>query len=239
MICPSCGTSLPSGVATCTACGRYVSPEYHVHGGPQDPRAPPPAYGVPPVEVEPAPPRPPTDYPVDVGKGPGFTPMVIAVVVAFLIVFLSALAWVYIDSEPYAPYEIEKVTVNLATPNIMRQEINGQPYWEAVLNINKITPRDEAVIWRDVRMVIKSSNGSVILPLTGLNADDALAYDRGTDGQVDLQVWFVETTPGTSRMDAGDAMKITGMTADFEGAFVQVLRDGERIGSITLPTNFP
>lgn len=40
-------------------------------------------------------------------------------------------------------------------------------------------------------------------------------------------------------MDAGDSIKITGMTTAYEGATVELTKAGNLIASATLPTNFP
>ena len=39
--------------------------------------------------------------------------------------------------------------------------------------------------------------------------------------------------------NAGDAIKITGMADTYEGATLELTKAGERIGSATMPTNFP
>jgi hypothetical protein len=63
-------------------------------------------------------------------------------------------------------------------------------------------------------------------------------YDNGTDGWVETQVWYVETTVD-GFIDEGEALKITGMHDRFEGGRISIRYTGEQVGSMTLPTNFP
>jgi hypothetical protein len=101
-----------------------------------------------------------------------------------------------------------------------------------------ITPKDEKVSWSEVKMIVKSSAGSVLQPSIGLT-QDTLTYDDIDGAVVDLEFWYVETTTGDTKMSAGDGIKITGMPQAWEGAIVELLKGGERIASATLPTNFP
>jgi hypothetical protein len=138
----------------------------------------------------------------------------------------------------------QKTTVNIASPNVQSTTNDGaddiagnaddETIFDAVLNINKITPKDDKVNWADVRIIVKSSTGSVLDAETTPLPD--AAYDRTTDPQPQ-EFWYIETG-GDLKMSAGDAIKITGMDATYEGATVILKKAGEQIGSITLPTDF-
>ena len=51
--------------------------------------------------------------------------------------------------------------------------------------------------------------------------------------------WYIETTPGDTKMSAGDALRISSMSLDYEGGTVKVFYQGELVGSMTLPIDFP
>ncbi|NOQ54352.1 MAG: hypothetical protein GQ558_07095 [Thermoplasmata archaeon] len=152
--------------------------------------------------------------------------------------FVAAIGWLAISGAVTSTEE-QRLTVNLATPSVNQRMISDQHYWDTVLNINKVTPRDEDVVWADISVAIKSSTGNILLPSTQLSYDIMDFYDDGSDGSVDVEVWFIDITTGDNRLSAGDAIKITGMTADFEGGFIQILRSGRIIGDSLLPTDFP
>jgi hypothetical protein len=154
----------------------------------------------------------------------------------FCLIFLSIvliiiLAGAVIDEEP------QRTTVNLASPSVQRIDELGATYWVATLNVNKIRPKESNVLWNEVRVIVKASDGSVLNTMTSLDPDDPESYFLGT-GEPEVNFWFVETS-GDERMNAGDAIKVTGMGLEYEGAFVDLFHNGERIGSIVLPTNFP
>ncbi len=164
----------------------------------------------------------------------------IVVVVVILIISLpvvAAISWLFISGAVTSTVD-QQLVVNLASPSVTRRSISDQHYWETVLNINKVTPRDEVVRWADVSVVIHSHDGGILLPSTQVFPDTGV-YDNGFDGSVDVEGWFVEITTGDDRLSAGDAIKITGMTAEFEAGLIQVLRSGRIVADIMLPTDFP
>jgi hypothetical protein len=163
---------------------------------------------------------------------------VLIVVLVIIGPFVVAIGWLAISGAVTSTEE-QRLTVQLASPSVTQRMISDQPYWDTVLNINKVTPRDEDVLWVETTIAIKSNTGSILLPNMQLSHDNWGVYDDGSDGAVDVEVWFIETTTGDNRLSAGDAIKITGMTTEFEGGLIQILRSGRMIGDILLPTDFP
>jgi hypothetical protein len=108
--------------------------------------------------------------------------------------------------------------------------------YDAVLNINKITPKDDKVNWADLRILVKSDSGSVLQSESPLALDGSVAYDRST-ATTSMEYWYVETG-GDVKLSAGDAIKITSMPDTWEGATVILKKSGEQLSSITLPTDF-
>ncbi len=200
--------------------------------------APPPP-GQQPYQPMPGQPQPPSSE----GKTL-LTVIIILVVVVAIVVAGVILIVLSQDGEPDENNgnggNGEKVTVNLAAPQVHQRDINGTPYWDATFTVNKITPKDMTVDWSDVRIVIKSATGSVLVTLTEPIADNPAMYDDDADGSVDVQIWYDEIgATADGEMEQGEKVKLTGLTYDFQGATVQWLRDGVLIASATLQTNFP
>jgi hypothetical protein len=158
------------------------------------------------------------------------------VVVLVLVPGVTAVVWFLTSSS--MPEVDEKTTVNLQSPWVGSRTIGDEIHYDAVLNINKITPKDVVVPWTTVRIIVKASDGSVLDIETIPMRDLTSTYDDDLDGHVDVEFWYVETTYGDDKMSAGDALKITGMTARYEGAQVTIMMGGEQIGSIILPMEF-
>ena len=158
-------------------------------------------------------------------------------IVVILVIFVPVVIAIFFFSSALVSTDDERLTVNLASPSVSQRMISGEPYWDAVLNINKVTPRDEDVPWLSISVVIKSNNGGLLLSNTPVSLDIEGGYDGTSDGIVFVEVWFVAINP--KRLSAGDAIKITGMTQNFEGGLVQILQKGRIIGDTQLPTDFP
>ena len=134
--------------------------------------------------------------------------------------------------------ETDKITINMASPVVTQRTITDQIYWDADIEINKITPDLALASYTDIRVIVKASDGSVLIPSTKPLADDPSEYDDGSDGTVDVQVWYDNIISGTIMFE-GDSFILTGITDAYEGATVQIRHKDRQIGSTTLPTNFP
>jgi hypothetical protein len=160
---------------------------------------------------------------------------VIVVIVLIAIPLVIAIMWLGILTSVIEE-ETEKVTINMASPDVTQRTITDQVYWDAELVINKITPDLVLVSYTDVRVIVKSADGSVLITATEPLPDDSSDYDDGSDGTVDVQVWYDSFT---TIMVEGDSFKLTGMTDAYEGATVQIMHNDRLIGSTILPTDFP
>ena len=128
--------------------------------------------------------------------------------------------------------------MNLASPVVNTRDIGEEVYYDAVLNVNRVTPRDSDVPFIEIGIVVRAADGSVLIPMTWPEPHDVDRYDDGSDGRVDVEAWYVSVASRNDLMP-GDAFLLTGMTTAYEGATVMILMEGEQIGSIVLPTNFP
>ena len=162
----------------------------------------------------------------------------VVVIMLIAVPALAAFMWLGIMSSTTETVH-EEITLNIGIPSVVQRTISDEAYWDASLNINKLTPKDETVPWSDIRVVVKSALGSVLNAMTRPNADDPFEYDDGSDGSVDVQFWYDTTIPGNDFVMAGDTILITGMTDDYEGATIEIFYLGEQIGDTTLQTNFP
>ncbi len=159
------------------------------------------------------------------------SPVIGTILMVAITVVLAAVLWLMV-SGMLTTDENEKITVNLSSPSVA-SFTRGTACWDATMNINKITPKDEKVSWSEVKIIVKSSAGSV------LQATTTPLLDTGVYAAVATpQFWYVEAT-GDTKMSAGDGIKLTGMPQTWEGAVVELTKGGERIASATLPTNFP
>ena len=159
------------------------------------------------------------------------SPVIGTILMVAITVVLAAVLWLMV-SGMISTSEEDKITVNFASPTV-QQKTRVITCWDATININKITPKEEKVLWTEVRILVKAAGGSVLNQSTTLITDSGATYHNYTE------FWFVETTSGDDKMSAGDAIKITGMAIGYEGATVELTKAGERIGSFTLDTNFP
>jgi flagellin-like protein len=170
------------------------------------------------------------------------SPVIGTILMVAITVVLAAVLWLMV-SGMISTSDEDKITVNLASPSVQKYDrgVTVVNYvWDATLNINKMTPKDEKVLWSEVKIIIKSAAGSILNQAASPGDDATATYDTDdVPANIAVEFWYVETTSGDTRMSAGDAIKVTGMTAAYEGASLELTKAGERIGSATMPTNFP
>ena len=170
------------------------------------------------------------------------SPVIGTILMVAITVVLAAVLWLMVSGMIQDP-EDEKLTIQLSSPKVSQYErpVAVPPalptyVWDAVLNINKMTPKDEKVKWSEVRIAIKGSDGSILKQSEAPLEDGSATYDVA--GIVEF--WYVDITLNDVKVGAGDSIKITGMSDTlYEGATVQLLKGGKIIGTTTLPTDFP
>ncbi len=226
MRCPSCEGFVQDGAMFCTACGTQTAP------GPQGewgtPLPPPPAPGMPlPHTYQP----PPKD-----DSGTFVKVIVIVVVVVLLVAMMFAIFWMGIlgamDDIPD-----ERITLNLAAPVVTQRVITNVSIWDATVEVNLVTPRNTMTLWAGVEILIFSRN-DMDLMRTPLLPDDPSNYDDATNGWIDVEGWYIDTSTDLF-IDEGDAIKVTGMDDRYESSTLEIIFVGDVIGTIILPTDFP
>lgn len=60
----------------------------------------------------------------------------------------------------YEPIPDYSLTINLASPTLEERTIDDDVRWDASITVNKLTPRDEVLRWKEAYIVIKESDGS-------------------------------------------------------------------------------
>jgi len=78
---------------------------------------------------------------------------------------------------------------------------------------------------------VKGADGSALITST-IPSQDSGIY--GTEPEM----WFQEISGAEDRVTVGDAFRITSMDRSYEGATVQVTRQGEILATATLPGTF-
>ena len=173
------------------------------------------------------------------------SPVIGTILMVAITVVLAAVLWLMVSGMIQDP-EDEKLTIQLSSPSVTQYTRTGVDTWDAVLNINKMTPKDEKVKWTEIRIAIKDADGSILNSATNAPlTDDPTSYtDPATGATADVLYWFVDIS-GDGKVGAGDNVKITGMVDgglggnDYQGATIQILKAGKIIGDTTLPTDFP
>jgi hypothetical protein len=155
--------------------------------------------------------------------------------VACLGLFMVLMVIATYDGCSCAEVEEEKMSVYLGNPFVVDGQDNGGPHWDVTIDVYKIRPKDKRAIWTDVRIIIKSASGEVLVPASILEPDAPSEYDDGLHSPIEVQFWFIDSD-GDNTVDAGDAVKITGISPEFGGAWVILTRAGEQVSAITLPT---
>lgn len=151
------------------------------------------------------------------------SPVIGTILMVAITVVLAAVLWLMVSGMLTTGDET-KTTVNMSSPSVTFVD----PTWDALMDVNKITPKDDKVAWNDVRVIIKRDDGTVGLPESTLVA-------TATSG---LEVLYIETSTGDTKMSAGDSIKIVGMDDTFEGATMILKMNGEKISTVELPTDF-
>ena len=162
--------------------------------------------------------------------------VIVVVVVVLLAMVTFAIMWMgilgAIDNIPD-----ERLTLNLAAPVVTQREIANVTIWDATINVNIVTPRDTMALWTGVEIFIISRNG-MDLTERPLLPDDPRNYDDATNGWVDVEGWYIETSLDLF-IEEGEAVKVTGMDDRYESSILEIIFMGDVIGSIMLPTDFP
>jgi hypothetical protein len=129
--------------------------------------------------------------------------------------------------------EEEKLTLTLSNPSVEPRDTGTTTVYDCSMFIQKITPRDMTVKWSELSIVIKSHDGSVLISKT-TPSEDTGSYSET------VEVWYSDEAGDRENADTGDELVISGMSKqDYQGAQVEVVRKGDRVASVILPTNFP
>ena len=134
--------------------------------------------------------------------------------------------------------EDDELTVQIGPPEVSTRLSGEETIWDATLPILKVTPKDESARWTNVKVVVKSADGSVLDELSQLQPYPADITDSGV-GDADIQFWFEDPT-GDGIVSAGDKILVTCMNGrQYEGALLQLVIGGHLIGDARIPTDFP
>ena len=169
-------------------------------------------------------------------KGQSNSSLILVLVAICCVVFLVVF-YIFVIAPVQEVGPPERLVIGMASPTVEQRSIDGQVRWDTILNINWMSPEDARPSWADVRVIVKSSDG-MVLESQRAPEEDLGFYDDGADGTIDVELWFIERGSRDSVIAVGDAIRITGMTEEYQEATVEIVYAGERIGVIGLPWNF-
>lgn len=136
-----------------------------------------------------------------------------------------------VTDEQYQTTEEEYIVISLGSPFVHKRTEDAGDTWDVTLDITDINPNTAMVPWLEVRVSVKGADGSLLVTATIPSQDGGL---YGTEPEV----WYQEISGSAERVSVGDAIRVTSMSQDFEGATVQVTRQGEVLATATLPGTF-
>jgi len=231
MDCPRCGARVQQGMQYCSVCGVLVGTS-----------TPPPAQQYP---QQVYPPQPyPYQYPppqpyAQLKEGiSAIGKVIIALVVGAMILVVIGIVLITlligsIDDNvgPSPP------TIQVQPPIVHNRQVGGDTHWDAITIVATVSSEGAGTPWSNVRYVLRSSGGDVLLEGTAPLPDNASMYDDGSDGSVDIQAWYVDID-GDGMLGPVDLLKLTGLTLASQGGEWEVVRVGERMVQTELPANF-
>ena len=174
------------------------------------------------------------------------SPVIGTILMVAITVVLAAVLWLMVSGMIQDPEE-EKLTLQLSSPTMTRVDerpVGGNTCWDAVININKLTPKDEKVQWSEVKISIKKADGSILNAASPVTTDIPANYAAANGATGDVLFWYIDIQ-ADGKVGAGDSIKITTMDDgtlagnDYQGGTVQILKAGKIIADTTLPTDFP
>ena len=160
--------------------------------------------------------------------------------VVFIIFILGGLFLYYWTHHPDLQSDEQQISVNLGYSQMESRIIDGDQYWDATFIVNKFTPKDQTIPWEEIKVSAKNQAGRTLLENSEVFRDNPSNYDNSLDGRLDVETWFINMVenPNIYIIEAGDTLKITGLTSDYMGVKIFITFNGERIGSLTLPSDF-
>lgn len=124
----------------------------------------------------------------------------------------------------------ERITVTFLNPHFQGYfPYSNVTFFIVMFEILNITPVDSELPWSKVTITIKDYRGRLLHRSMTLRADDPAAYDSSPP--ISVEVWYVETTPNDKNLSIGDAIKITGVIDEYEGATVEIFIGEKLIGA--------
>ena len=147
--------------------------------------------------------------------------------IALLVIVLpSFVAGCISDGDETGP-----TTLSLSVHDPVRRSTDGDDVWDVNMEILKVTTDEAEAKWIHMTVMVKDNSGGVLLQET------PLSKDSGFYGNA-VEAWYVERGGDANAADAGDAIKITGMSRSYQAGQVTVLYRESTAASVTLPLIF-
>ena len=153
-------------------------------------------------------------------------------------VTLLILAFVYIVSYPYYLRD-RPMFYEFGGPDVEERVIGGDDHWDVTFEVIDYEEMDPTV-WSEMEIVVTSESGNELLRTRTVKENDPSQYDNGTNGTVDVEVWYVNgDTRLTGGMDTGDLLVFTGLTKEFQGATIRIFHTTQQFGDRIAEERFP
>ena len=136
-----------------------------------------------------------------------------------------------VSDEQYQQTKEEFIVITLDSPDVHKRNGDAGDTWDVTLTVTDINPNSAMVRWIELQVSVKAADGSVLVMGT------IPSVDSGIYG-VDPEVWYQEVAGAEDRATVGDGFRITSMSREYEGATVQVTRQGDVLASAILPGTF-
>lgn len=144
----------------------------------------------------------------------------VLVMVAILGMLSIVLVYQVATYEPPPPYY--HTSVSFASPVITNRTVDDGIRWDATMRVIKVAPKDELHPWSRVHVTVVGLEGDVLKRDLKFRPYDESNVDDGSDGTVDVQLWYIDDQEHPGRLSYDDQIIITGMTREYDGCIVRL-----------------
>jgi len=147
-------------------------------------------------------------------------------------VVVLVLAAVMLASGCIDPGEPVPPRASISAPNLDVRSANNTTVWDCTFNITRISPSNYRVSWGELRVMVKSAQGGLLIP--AVTADPYPGPDLWSP-----TVYRIERAGSWLTMDVGDAVMLGAINGTYEEAEIELSIGGTLLTYARLPSVFP
>ncbi len=157
--------------------------------------------------------------------------------VFFALIAVAGVAfWIVLPEGPDTVTE-EDVTVDLGALVVREARLGNVTLWNATVFVDGVEPGGYPVPWDEVEVVLRSTNLEILF------RSDQVRDVETSDGALDLDgetpvAWFSHDDGVDPVVSPGDALVLSGLSREHEGAELELLWNGHTVGVALLPATF-